>query len=521
MREASEIPSAKPVAELLRAAQYVRMSTEHQQYSTENQSDVIRGYAEAHGMDIVQTYADDGKSGLSVAGRDALKQLIADVEGGTARFDAILVYDVSRWGRFQNADESAYYEYLCNRANIVVHYCAEPFVNDGSLPSTLIKTIKRTMAGEYSRELSVKVFAGQCRMIELGFRQGGQPGYGLRRLLIDQNRNSKVLLARGDRKSLQTDRVILVPGPKEELAVVQEIYRRFTEERQGEHDIAQFLNARGVAADYDRPWTRASVHQILSNPKYIGANVYNRRSFKLKRKRVANPPEMWICRDHAFEPIIAVELFRRAQEIISGRRHSYSDDEMLELLRRLLVQKGSLSAILIDEAHGMPSSVTYRTRFKSLLRAYQLIGYTPQRNHEYLEINRRLREYHRAQVELVISELKAVGAGVWTDPETDLLTINEEFTASLVLTRCQEVRAGSFRWLLRLDTSLAPDITIAARLRPGNQTILDYYLLPGIDALAESLRLAPENGLLLDVYHFEDLSFFLSLAHRNVIEEVA
>jgi hypothetical protein len=249
--------------------------------------------------------------------------------------------------------------------------------------------------------------------------------------------------------------------------------------------------------------------------------VYNRRSFKLKRKRVANPPEMWICRDHAFEPIIAVELFRRAQEIISGRRHSYSDDEMLELLRRLLVQKGSLSAILIDEAHGMPSSVTYRTRFKSLLRAYQLIGYTPQRNHEYLEINRRLREYHRAQVELVISELKAVGAGVWTDPETDLLTINEEFTASLVLTRCQEVRAGSFRWLLRLDTSLAPDITIAARLRPGNQTILDYYLLPGIDALAESLRLAPENGLLLDVYHFEDLSFFLSLAHRNVIEEVA
>jgi len=61
-----------------------------------------------------------------------------------------------------------------------VHYRAEQFENDGSLSSTLLKTIKRTMAGEYGRELSVKVFAGQCRLIERGFRQGGPAGYGLR-----------------------------------------------------------------------------------------------------------------------------------------------------------------------------------------------------------------------------------------------------------------------------------------------------------------------------------------------------
>jgi DNA invertase Pin-like site-specific DNA recombinase len=207
------------------------MSTEHQRYSTENQSDVLHQYADARGMDIVQTYADEGKRGLNVAGRDALRQLIADVESGAANFDSILVYDVSRWGRFQDADESAYYGYLCKRANIGVHYCAEPFVNDGSLSSTLLKTIKRGMAGEYSRDLSVKVFAGQCRLIELGFRQGGPPGYGLRRLLIDQHRNTKTILARGDRTSLQTDRVVLVPGPKDEIAIAQEIYRRFTEDR--------------------------------------------------------------------------------------------------------------------------------------------------------------------------------------------------------------------------------------------------------------------------------------------------
>ena len=114
-------------------------------------------------------------------GRDALKQLIDDVETGTADFTTILVYDVSRWGRFQDADESAYYEYICKRAGISVQYCAEQFENDGSPVSTIVKGVKRAMAGEYSRELSAKVFAGQCRLIELGFRQGGPPGYGLRR----------------------------------------------------------------------------------------------------------------------------------------------------------------------------------------------------------------------------------------------------------------------------------------------------------------------------------------------------
>ncbi|WP_330696693.1 recombinase family protein [Fontisubflavum oceani] len=79
-----------------KAAQYVRMSTEHQQYSALNQSDKIREYAEARDIEIVKTYADDGKSGLSIGGRAALQQLIEDVETGRADFNIILVYDVSR-----------------------------------------------------------------------------------------------------------------------------------------------------------------------------------------------------------------------------------------------------------------------------------------------------------------------------------------------------------------------------------------------------------------------------------------
>jgi DNA invertase Pin-like site-specific DNA recombinase len=134
-----------------RAVTYVRMSTEHQQYSTENQGDVVREYAAKRGLEIVRTFADAGKSGLRIDGRDALKQLIDLVQSGKADFTTILVYDVSRWGRFQDADESAYYEYICKRAGITVQYCAEQFENDGSIASNIVKTVKRAMAGEYRR----------------------------------------------------------------------------------------------------------------------------------------------------------------------------------------------------------------------------------------------------------------------------------------------------------------------------------------------------------------------------------
>ena len=157
----------------IRAAQYVRMSTEHQKYSTENQADIIAVYAAARGMEIVRTYADEGKSGLNLSGREGLQRLISDVTDGRADFAVILVYDISRWGRFQDADQSAYYETICKQAGVTVHYCAEQFENDGSMSSSVLKTLKRSMAAEYSRELSVKVFSGQCRLIELGFRQGG------------------------------------------------------------------------------------------------------------------------------------------------------------------------------------------------------------------------------------------------------------------------------------------------------------------------------------------------------------
>ena len=501
-----------------RAVIYARMSTEHQQYSTQNQGDVIREYAKAHGMEVVRDYTDEGKSGLRIDGRDALKRLIEEVQTGKADFEAILVYDVSRWGRFQDADESAYYEYICRRAGIVVIYCAEQFENDGSPVSTIVKGVKRAMAGEYSRELSSKVFKGQCRLIQLGYRQGGMAGYGLRRVLVDQAGIVKGALKHGEHKSIQTDRVVLALGPVEEVETVQWMFLAFVEHKRTESEIAGELNERGVMTDLGRPWTRATVRQVITNEKYIGNNVYNRISFKLKKKRVRNPADMWIRADAAFEAVVDPVLFWRARQILIERARRFSDAELLDGLRTLYQESGYLSAIIIDECDALPSTCVFCHRFGGLLRAYQLVGYQPDRDFSYLEVNRRLRQVHPKVVSTVFEAMERLGGYIQRDSHSDLLTVNDEFTVSVVIARCQLTGGGSYRWNIRLDHALSPDITVVVRMDAANVEALDYYLLPALDIHQPKLRLAEYNRLALDAYRFDNLDFLHQLARRAHIE---
>jgi len=501
------------------AAVYVRMSTEHQQYSTSNQMDVIREYAKKQGFTIVKEYSDQGKSGLNIEGRESLGEMLKDVREGRAEYGVILVYDVSRWGRFQNPDESAYYEYACQQAGVFVHYCAEQFTNDGSPVSTIIKGIKRTMAGEYSRELSTKVYQGACRLVRLGFRQGGAAGYGLRRVLVDANGVKKAELKMGEQKSIQTDRVVLVAGPDEEVAIVRWIYERFITDEKLESEIAVELNAQGILTDYGRAWNRGTVHQVLTNEKYIGNNVYSRTSCKLKKKHVTNPPADWVRADGVYAGIVAPAIFVKAQEIILARSRKYSDDEMLDQLRAVLSKHGRISGILIDETENLPSSTAFSHRFGTLVNAYRLIGYNPGIDFSFIEENRRLRKRHPELVAEVIQQITALGAHAVWNTETELLEVNHEMRVSIVLCRHTETGAGSSRWLIRLDASARPDITVAVRMDATNEGIRDYYVLPAIDMTWENLRVAEANGIYLDTYCCDTLEYFFGMAERVNLEE--
>jgi len=511
----------EPRESLVRAAEYVRMSTEHQQYSTENQHSKIQDYAQRRGLSIVRTYADEGKSGLRIDGRQALQDLIRDVQSGAADYQVILVYDISRWGRFQDADESAYYEYICRRAGLQVAYCAEQFENDGSPVSTIVKGVKRAMAGEYSRELSTKVFAGQCRLVELGFRQGGPAGYGLRRVLVDQHGVMKAPLDRGEHKSLQTDRVILMPGPESEVRTINLVYAWFVEEALNEHEIAARLNGMRIVTDMGRPWSRATVREVLTNEKYIGNNVYNRVSFKLKKMRVINTPDMWIRKEHAFEAIVPSDVFYTAQGIMRARARRYSDNELIDRLRALYESRGFLSGLIIDETEGMPSTSVYVYRFGSLIRAYQAVGFTPGRDYRYVETNRFLRRLHPDIVSETEQRISNLGGSVLRDSATDMLTLNGEFSASIVLARCQAPASGHYRWKVRFDTSLAPDITVAVRLDHANQGPLDYYLLPRLDFCQSRISLAERNHAELESYRFDTLDYLYGMAARSKLRRAA
>lgn len=160
---------------------------------------------------------------------------------------------------------------------------------------------------------------------------------------------------------------------------------------------------------------------------------------------------MWARKEGAFEGIVPLEVFMTAQEIITARSARPSDEELLDHLKRLYADAGQLSGMLIDQDPDMPSSATYRGRFGSLTRAYEMIGYRTERDHERVALNKRLREMHPEIITRTEAAIADVGGSVTRDTRTDLLILNDELVISLVLARCQPLADGQLRWRIRFD----------------------------------------------------------------------
>lgn len=359
-----------------RAAQYLRMSTEHQRYSLQHQATSIGAYAAMRGCEIVRSYSDAGISGLEYRNRPALRALMADVLSGAADFDVILTYDISRWGRFQDPDQSAHYEFLCREAGIDVIYCAEPFDNDGSFSNVIVKQLKRAMAAEYSRELSVKVSIAQWNLARQGFWMGGPAGYGLRRRIVHADGSLGPILEFGQQKALQSDKVILVAGPLREQQMVKRIFDLFVIGGMSRVEVSRSLNREGWRAEDGGPWSAARVHQVLTNRKYLGEPLFGRTTGKIPQ-RAKRPIEACQTTPVRFRPLVSRQRFEDAQRAISLRRRKMSEAEMLEGLARLLAERGTLTASIIDDAEDLPCTAIYRQTFGSLLVAYARVGFEP------------------------------------------------------------------------------------------------------------------------------------------------
>ena len=496
----------------LKAALYIRMSTELQVESPENQERQLRVYAEKYGIQIIKVYADLGVSGLTAEKREKFLALIADVEQGRNLYNIVLYLDDSRWGRFVNSRDADFYRMMLERKGVICQACDKPLTLDSNIVDRIITLLKDESASDYCRQLSQKVWIGQCNLASKGYHQGGSPGFGLRRILVDENGHTKQELATGQRKSLQTERVILSPGPHYKQDKIRWMYDQFIN-GYGESEIARQLNDEGCKNEFDRPWTRGTVLQVLTNEKYIGNNLFNRSSSRLKSKSKANPPEEWVRKENAFASIVNAERFYMVQGIIKERHQKIPDETLLKRLKELHSQTKRLSAVIIDETYGMPPSSLYRHRFGGLLRAYRLIGYVPERDYHYVEINQKLRAMHSDIMTATVSSLENLcGRKIFVDQDTHLLEVNDHLFISIVISRCFITPSGNYRWKIRLDSGLNPDITVAVRMNPQNEKIYDYYILPTMEFGEENLKLQENNIELLDSFRADSLDYLLDMS---------
>lgn len=469
---------------LVPAAQYLRMSTDHQKLSLESQSIAIHQYAQAHGFKVVHSYQDAGKSGLVLKHRNGLQQLLQDVVSGSQFYQAILVYDVSRWGRFQDSDEAAHYEFVCRQSGIPVYYCAETFANDGLTPSVVMKALKRVMAAEYSRELSARLRRVKRILTLQGFSAGSHAGYGLRRMLVSFDGSPKRRLAEGERKAPGAGRVILIPGPALEISRVREIYRLAIVEKKGGKTIARLFNRKRIKYCGDRKWTQSGVDEILTNPKYVGTAAWGRTTGILGGRRIPVPKEEWTIKPGAYVGLVSQETFDDAQRALLDRTCHRSNEELLERLRKLFLRHKRLSEEVIGRhPQDVPSANTYQHRFGSLRRAYNLIGYSPRPD---TKIRTKARDTRR-KIETQI--LRNIAKQFRDDVEVirqhgfgrRIVRFRDGIRLSLLLCACITTARGDPRWIVRVLQEEREYPTLLCLCTTGNDSVQDMYLVPKVE----------------------------------------
>jgi DNA invertase Pin-like site-specific DNA recombinase len=497
-----------------KAAQYLRMSTVNQEFSLDNQAEYIKQYADEHNYEITYTYDDAGKSGVTASGRHDFNKLINDIIFKEISIDAVLVYDVSRFGRWEDPLEGLYYKYLVEKQGVKVIFCADGIPeNSSETPFWILMLL--SSAGAFSKNLSQKVFAGHINLVKRGFFQGGTPGFGLRRTLVDCNNNFKMHLQDGERKSLTTDRVVLSPRTKEQIKIVKKIFDMFIFKGYNEYLISVYLNREGYRFKDGKNWNRDRVYTILTNIRYTGKYIYNKTSSKLQSKTKKNPESDWISHEYFFKPIITTEKFKIAQKIIRERSKKFSDEEIIIYLKEKLETNGRISGFIIDQDESGPSSNIVANRFGGLLKAYKIIGYTPEIDYSFIEINESLRIKHGNLLSEIKEKLSNIQISI---SDNKVVSINKALNFSIFFTRCKRKGKEKLQWIVRLDRSVDADVNIVVRMNSINTEPVDYFILPNLETFENEMKIKESNKISFEMYRFEGLDKFFDMLTPTLSE---
>ena len=347
----------------------------------------------------------------------------------------------------------------------------------------MMKALKRTMAAEYSRELGIKVSAGQRRLALLGFRVVGRAGYGMQRMMVSPDGRRRLILKEGEPKGIQTDRTILVPGPQREVNCIRTIFG-LADLCKTPMEIARELNMGRIRTSNGRPWNRSSVYRILTNEKYAGCNTYGKTAQRLCSHSRTVERHLWITNPHAFASIVNPEIFDRVQKLIKKRaaHPDRSDTYFIQGIKKVLAREGKLSKSILERKFTF-SHDRYK-RFGSVVKAYELAGFQPPPStvkliHTQKQIRLLRIDLYTRLKQLFCDRVRFISLP--GQQFRQMVEIDGRLRVSIYL--CRPIRstsAGEPGWLLRMRS---PERDLPALLCTVDQSVsklLNFYLVSPI-----------------------------------------
>lgn len=290
---------------------YVRVSTDRQageaQTSLADQERAISGLATTLGLTVERWYRDEGASGATVEKRPALRQLIADCEANPRderRPGFVLVLNDSRWGRFPNPEDSAYWRRHVGRIGWVVRFVENDDTQNPQL-RTVMRAIVATQATQKREDVRANARRGSRGTASQGYWGAKEP-YGYRRAVVFPVGRERVLAPR--QRKAPDEKVRLVRHAPE-AGIVRALFDRYATGTESIASLTAWL--RQIAPE--RKWTRAAVKFTLSNPAYLGDVVSGRYS---PEERARHPESDWIVAHGAHEAIVPLAVYAACQEML-------------------------------------------------------------------------------------------------------------------------------------------------------------------------------------------------------------
>lgn len=246
----------------VRCYTYTRVSTAMQVdgYSLNAQRDKLHKYAEYQGMQIIEEFTDEGKSGKNVVGRLAFQDMLNKIENRVDNVSFVLVFKLSRFGRNAADVLNSLQLMQDNGVNLI---CVEDNIDSSKDSGKLMISVLSAVAEIERENILVQTMEGRKQKARQGEWNGGFAPFGYQ--LID--------------KKLIVD--------EKEAEIVRLIFDKFTTTTMGINAVASYLNQHGYRKAKRQnnkleTFAASFIKGVLDNPVYVGKIAYGRRKSEKK-----------------------------------------------------------------------------------------------------------------------------------------------------------------------------------------------------------------------------------------------